>query len=152
MKPSSRQPSSGKSRLILVFSALLLSSCASSNPSDALQHELKTLISWIETTRTVGQAWQSGSVPSAYAARTFQTAQEALQEESETIQSLSIAEVTKADLRAGIQQMQNSLGQAVVNLKNGDRAGVGTAMTELTTAEQVLNSGLKQGSGPTRLP
>jgi len=144
MNPSSSQQSSGKSRLVLMSSLLLISSCASSNPSEALQQEVKTLISWVETTRMVGQAWQAGSVPSAYAARTFQTAQDTLQQESETIQNLSIAEVTRADLRANIQQMQNSLGQAEVALKNSDRAGVNAAMTQLTAAEQILEAGVKQ--------
>lgn len=135
-----------------MLSALLMSSCVSSNPSDSLHHEIKTLTSWIETTRMVGQAWQAGSVPSAYAARTFQTAQETLQTESETIQSLPIADVTRTDLRANIQQMQNLLGQAEMAAKNSDRAGVDAAMTQLTTAEHVLDAGLKPQIGFTRMP
>ena len=127
-----------------MFGALLISACASSNPPDALHQEVKTLISWIETTRMVGQAWKAGWVPSTYAARTIQTAQETLQKESETIQSFPIADKTRADLRARIQQMQDSLGQAEMAVKNSDRTGVDTAMSQLTAAEQILEAGVKQ--------
>lgn len=99
--------------LLVVGLTCLNAACGKSDSSGALQKELKTVISWIETTRAVGEGFENGSVPSAYAARTFQTAQENLQQEIENIQSLSISEPTKANLTIKLEQLENTIGQAV---------------------------------------
>jgi hypothetical protein len=130
----------------------LCSGCGSSNPSDDLRKELRTVSSWIETTRQVGQAWQAGSVPSAYATRTFQTAALTLQQEAATIQSLPLAEAIKSDWLARIEQVQTTLGRASVAIKSKDQSGVAAAITELTTAKQALDSNLKSPSAQTPTP
>ena len=135
-----------KQRIAVLFAAgliFLFSACSASNPSDALRKELKTIVSWIETTRAVGEAWKNGSVPSAYAARTFETAQRNLQQEMKTLQSLSIPEATRADLSVKIQQLQNSLGQAAMAIKKNDQLSVERVIIELTTAQQWLHPSTK---------
>jgi hypothetical protein len=133
----------------LVGTALICSAsgCSSSNSSDALQNEVITIISWIETARIVGAAWNSGLVPQAYADHTFQIAQQNIQSEAKAIQSLSIAEGAKADLLAKVHRLQVSLGQGVLAIQKNDRATLNITLDQLTTASTVL------GASPTlKLP
>jgi molecular chaperone GrpE (heat shock protein) len=117
--------------------------CSKSNPSEALQKELKRVVSWIETTRAVGEAFKNGSVPPAYAARTFQTAQKNLQQEIENIQSLSISESIKADLLSKLQQFENSLGQAEQAVGNSDRQALEQTLSQMTTAGKAFAASTK---------
>ncbi len=121
----------------------LCSACSKSTPSEAVQKELKTIVSWIETTRAVGEAWKNGSIPSAYATRTFQTAQENLKQEIESIQSLPVSESGKADLSIKLQQLENSLGQAGQAIGNSDRSALEQVLTQLAKAQQSLYASTK---------
>ena len=117
--------------------------CSNSNPSADLQKEVKTIVSWIETARAVGEAWKNGSIPSAYAGRTFHTAQESLQQEIKTIQSLSIPDAAKITLSTQLQLVQTSIGQAALSIENNDRPAFEKSLTELTTARQSLSPSTK---------
>jgi hypothetical protein len=133
--------------VIVAGGLICCSGCSSSNPSEVLQHEQKTIISWVETARMVGGAWKNGLVPQAYADRTFQTAQQSIQSEAQTIQSLSIADTAKADLLAKLSGLHDSLGQGVVAVKNDDRAALNITLDQLTVASAAL------GASPTlKLP
>jgi hypothetical protein len=117
--------------------------CSKSNPSEALQKELKTVVSWIETTRAVGEAYKNGSVPPAYAARTFQTAQKNLQQEFENIQSLPISQSTRADLLSKLQQVENSVGQAVQAIGSSDGPALEQTLSQMTTAKKAFAASTK---------
>jgi hypothetical protein len=117
--------------------------CSNSNPSADLQKEVKTIVSWIETTRAVGEAWKNGSVPSAYAALTFQTAQENLKQEIDSIQSIPISGSAKADLSMKLQQMEISLGEAVQAIEKSDTSALEQTLNQLTTAQQALSASTK---------
>ena len=121
----------------------LCSACSASNSSDALHKELKTIVSWIETTHAVGKPWKNGSVPSAYAARTFQTAQENLKQEVDSIQSIPISGSAKADLSMKLQQMESSLEQAVQAVEKSDTSALEQTLNQLTTAQQALSASTK---------
>jgi hypothetical protein len=128
---------------LVVGLACLGASCSKSNPSEALQKELKRVVSWIETTRAVGEAFKNGSVPPAYAARTFQTAQKNLQQEFKNIQSLPISPSTRADLLSKLQQVENSVGQAVQAIGNSDGPALEQTLSQMTTAKNAFAGSAK---------
>jgi hypothetical protein len=129
--------------LLIIGLACLGTACSKANPSEELQKELKTIVSWIETTRAVGEAFKNGSVPRAYAARTFQTAQKNLQQEIENIQSLSISESTRTDLLSRLQQLENSLGQAMQAIGNSDGHALEQTLIQMTTVEKAFAASTK---------
>src|SRR5258705_5576699 len=101
---------------------------------------MKTVTSWLETTRMVGDAWQNNSVPPAYATRTLQTAQENLKQEETAINSLSISDALKSDLITKLRELEKQLGQAAAAIENNNRSAFTLAINQLTTQEQALIS------------
>jgi ABC-type glycerol-3-phosphate transport system substrate-binding protein len=130
--------------ILLALGLTLISvACSNSNPSADLQKEVKTIISWIETTRAVGEAWKSGWVPSAYTGRTLQTAQENLKQEIKNIRSLSIPEQSKAEFSIKVQQLEYFVGQGVQAVGDGDKSALDEALTQLAIAQRSLSSSTK---------
>lgn len=129
--------------LLVVELASLGSACSVSHSSVVRQKEVKKIVSWLATTRAVGQAWKDRSVPSAYAARTLQTAQENLKQEIENIQSLAIPEPAKVNLSLKLQQMETSMDQAAHAVRNNDTSALEQTLAQLTTAQQALSASTK---------
>src|SRR4051794_40074542 len=92
--------------LFFILLALLVA-CNSQSPADKLRKELQTVASWAATSRMVGEALQNGKVLSAYAARTFETAGQNLQDESRTLEKSSdIPSEGRANLQAQIARLE----------------------------------------------
>jgi hypothetical protein len=135
------------SKAAVMAIALLVSSCSSRQPDAALRKEQQTIVSWIETTRTIADAWKNYRVPSAYTSRTFKTAQQALEQESRSIPALPISPDAKGRLATTIGLVHNSLEQAVAGIDKGERSAMDPIIDQLETAKQTLE---ESAGGPSR--
>jgi hypothetical protein len=136
-----------RSKAAIIAMALLVSSCSSRQPDAALRKEQQTIVSWIETTRTIADAWKNYRVPSAYTSRTFKTAQQTLEQESRSIPALPISPDAKGRLVTTIELVHNSLGQAVAGIDKGERPAMDPVIDQLETAKQTLE---ESAGGPSQ--
>src|SRR6266850_5459658 len=103
--PVDTAPGSVLKALLTILLVLLSNACTSSDSATKLEKETNTIISWAATAQMVGEAWHAASVPRAYADRTLQSAQEAIEKEKRAIQTLSISPDTRSRLSGNIESV-----------------------------------------------
>jgi hypothetical protein len=109
---------------------------------------MQTATSWAATAHMVGEAWLGGAVPTRYARRTLQTAQQTLSEKRDTLQqspSITGDRLSKAlehlqNLEATVEEMQKAV-------QMGDRASLGQQIKQLATEEQTLKTFTQNAGG-----
>lgn len=108
---------------------------------------MQTATSWAATAHMVGEAWLGGAVPTRYARRTLQTAQQTLSEKRTLEQSpfLTGDRLSKAlehlqNLEATVEEMQKAV-------QTGDRASLGQQIKQLATEEQTLKAFTQNAGG-----
>ena len=96
----------------------------------------------------VAEALTSGKVPDAYARRTFEAAQQSLQEESQTLEQ---AADIPAEKREGVRVRLNNLQQIISQLKRAGEGKEQTALGQLTerlaVEEQSVKAQAEGGEG-----
>jgi hypothetical protein len=123
--------------------ALALSLCAACarDPQGEARQELQTLSSWAATLRLLADSWREGAVPSRYAAKTAEAAQETLQEEARKIErscEMCYGSWSQAVLGAhahNLDSLASELSQAV---QKEDRAAAVQLVESLAGEEQSL--------------
>jgi hypothetical protein len=124
------------SELLLLLSTV---TACSTQPSTAhLAKELKTVKSWAATAHMVGDTWVQGSVPSAYARQTLQTAQTELQNESKTL--AKVAPVgQRASALSTLHQLDQTVGQMAAIAAQHDKAAMSSHLEQLSIQEKAIN-------------
>jgi hypothetical protein len=134
--------------LLLLLS--LLTACHTQSPADQLRAELKTVASWAATARMTGESWAGGSVPNAYARRTLQAAEEALQESAGDLNASAPDGSTVPDLRPAtlgkMQKLQQILTQMSAAVAQQDRTAMAEQINQLASVEREIAE-LKKGAG-----
>src|SRR4051812_25428986 len=99
-------------RFLLPTVLVFLNACSFQSAPDKLRQELQTISSWAATTRMAGEALLNGHVPSAYAARAFETAHQNLQDEGKALeQSSDIPAEQRAKVQTEVTRLQQIIGQ-----------------------------------------
>jgi hypothetical protein len=137
-----------KTRLLLLASFIGLTSCGSQSPAEKLNKELKTISSWTATTRMVAEALRSGKVPDAYARRTFEAAQQSLQEESQTLeQAADIPAEKREEARARLNNLQEIISQMKRAGEGKDQTALGQLTERLAVEAQAVKAQAEGGAG-----
>jgi len=111
--------------VLLAFSL----SCHSKDLSD----EVSTVTSWAETVRLAGEAWVHGEIPTAYTRRTFEVADQKIEEEQkELAQSPPLASRTR-ELRQALKEARSAVTRE-------DRTAVAAPLDRISAVEQALRS------------
>ncbi len=115
----------------IAVGTLSILACARKSPETLIAEHDRSLVSWEQTVRFVGEGWLANDVPSAYARRTLETTLDELAKEDRAIASEPLTPETRMTLRRSIarcREITRSLDTAVVA---GDRRGAARAI-ELT--------------------
>jgi len=136
--PVATAPGSVLKALLTILLVLLSNACTSSDSATKLEKETNTIISWAATAQMVGEAWHAASVPRAYADRTLQSAQEAIEKEKRAIQTLSISPDTRSRLSGNIESVGTALAQMRSAVKSGDHAALASYSEQLGSKAQEL--------------
>jgi hypothetical protein len=109
---------------------------------------MQTATSWAATAHMTGEAWLNGAVPTRYARRTMQTAQQALSEEKRMLeQSPSITGDRLSKALEQLQQLEATVEEMQAAVQTGDRARLGQQLNQLATQEQTLKTFTQNAGG-----
>ena len=136
-----------KSVRSLIFAALIFLTACSSSP-DKLTKELKTISSWAATVRMVGEALMNGKVPTAFAKRTLETAQQNLKDENKTLsKSSDIPNEERTSVQGQINRIQQLVSQMKSAVEGKDQSVLSQLIRQLMIEEQSMKSSIKNVSG-----
>ena len=120
---------------ILFLGFLLgLSACSRSSSHEKLVKSLQTIQSWTATAQMVGETWQQGKVPDAYAEQTLKKSQEEIDREANNLTDSSMQQ---------IQQIQQTLQQLIAAVKHRQKDAIAAPLNQLSTQHQQLDTLLK---------
>ena len=109
---------------------------------------MQTAASWAATAHMVGEAWLGGTVPTRYARRTLQTAQQTLSEQRDTLeQSPSITGDRLSKALEHLQNLEATVGEMQEAVQTGDRASLGQQIKQLATQEETLKTFTREAGG-----
>ncbi len=109
---------------------------------------MQTAASWAATTHMVGEAWLNGAVPTPYARRTLETAQQTLSEQKRTLaQSPSVTGDSLSKALERLQNLQATVAAMHEAVRTGDRAGLGQLINRLAAEEQALKTFTQDAGG-----
>ncbi len=111
-----------------------------SSASLTAEHE-RSLVSWEQTVRLVGEAWLANDIPSAYARRTLDTTLEELDKQDHTIASDRLTPSERLTLSRMLAHDREITGALLAAVAAGDRDGAARAI-QLTK-----QTGLRGSSG-----
>ena len=121
---------------ILLLGALLgLASCGHLSSQKKSIKSLKTIQSWTATAQMVGETWQQGAVPDAYAEQTLEKSQEEIAKETKAITGSSAQHQT--------QQIQQTLQQLTAAVNRHQKAAIAAPLQQLLTQHQQLDAVLR---------
>jgi hypothetical protein len=102
---------------------------------------MQAVASWAATAHMVCEAWLNGAVPTHYARRTLQTAQQKLQKEADTLeQSSSIPGDRLAKALEQLQNLEAMVDEMREAVQTGDRASLGQQINQLAAEEEALKT------------
>jgi hypothetical protein len=135
-------------RLFLLLSIALSTACRNRSAADEFQKEMQTVTSWAATAHMVGEAWLRGAVPTRYARRTLQSAEETLAEERSALGQLPSLEGDRlAQTLQHLQKLETTVEEMRNTVETGDRARVGQQIEDLARHEQTLKSFTQHARG-----
>ena len=109
---------------------------------------MQTATSWAATAHMVGEAWLGGAVPTRYARRTLQTAQQTLSEKRNTLeQSPPITGDRRSQVLEHLQHLEATVEEMQEAVQTGDRASLGQQIKQLATEEQTLKTITQEAGG-----
>ena len=109
---------------------------------------MQTATSWAATARMAGAAWLGGAVPTRYARRTLQTAQQTLSEKSNTLeQSPSITGDRRSKALEHLQNLEVTVEEMQKAVQTGDRPRLGQQIKHLAMEEQTLKTFTQNAGG-----
>jgi hypothetical protein len=121
--------------------------CCTRSPADQLKDESQTVASWAATARMVGEAWQKGSVPHAYALETLSNAHKTLSDETKTIEELKPE--AGAELRDQLLNQTRSINQVIEQMRAAvekkDNQALAQLVKQLEAEEQTVKATAKSG-------
>ena len=134
--------------LFLLLSIALSTACRNRSAADEFQKEMQTVTSWAATAHMVGEAWLRGAVPTRYARRTLQTAQEMLAEERSALGQLAPRAGDRlAQTLQHLQKLETTVERMRRTVETGDRARLCQQIEDLATQEQTLKSFIQHAGG-----
>jgi Tfp pilus assembly protein PilP len=77
-------------KILLLGSLLGLAACSRSSSHEKLVKSLQSVQSWTATAQMVGETWQQGNVPEAYAEQTLKKSQEEIARETKDLTESSV--------------------------------------------------------------
>jgi predicted metal-dependent hydrolase len=121
---------------ILLLGLLLGSAACSRSPShEELVESLQSIQSWTATAQMVGETWQQGNIPDAYAEQTLKKSQEEIAREKK--------DLTEPSVQQPIQQIQQTLQQLITAVKHHQKGAIAAPLQQLSTQHQQLDVTLK---------
>ena len=109
---------------------------------------MQTATSWAATAHMVSEAWLGGAVPTRYARRTLQTAQQTLSEQRHTLeQSPSITGDSLSKALSHLQHLEATVEAMHEAVRTGDRASLSRLLDQLATEEQTLKTFTQAAGG-----
>ncbi len=120
----------------LLFLGLLLelAACSRSSSHEKLLKSLQTVQSWTATAQMVGETWQQGAVPDAYAEQTLKKSQEEIARETKDLTEPSAQKT---------QQIQETIQKLIAAVKHRQKGTIAAPLQQLSTQHQQLNTLLK---------
>lgn len=131
-------------QLLLMFAICFpLIGCGESD-AQKLITESKEVSSWVSSAQLIAAAWSQGTVPTAYAQRSFANIYAALGESSTRINSLS--DNRRFQLLATVQQGLTAVSQLERAANQQDRSAINQSDRQLSEARNTLNSIIQSAS------
>jgi ABC-type proline/glycine betaine transport system substrate-binding protein len=125
----------------LAAALLPAAACSTQTPDERLKTELRTVASWAATVRKVCEDWQGGRVPTGYAAKALEAAQDELQTEAQTLsEDTSIPAQARAAAQGQIEQLAQAVGQAQGAVGRADATAMAQVLGQLDAAARPINS------------
>lgn len=132
---------------ILLLLLTLLNACSStSSEVDEVTKELKTITSWAATADMTGEAWIRGSVPTAYAKQTLQTAQQEIRKQTTTLNKDASVQNNK-QLLAQLKSIDQTVGQMSMAVAQENRPVVAQQIQQLLIEKKALSALTKTTGG-----
>ena len=122
-------------KILLLGSLCGLAACTHSSSHEKLIKSLQTIQSWTATAQMVGETWQQGTVPDAYAEQTLEKSQEEIAKETKDLTESSIQQQT--------QQIQQTLQHLTDAIKRHQKGEIVAPLQQLSTQHQQLETVLK---------
>ncbi len=89
----------------------------------------------------VGDTWVSNSVPTTYAVKTFQTAQQKLQQASDALtQASTIPALQRTTALEHLQNLQNITTEMLESVQRGDRSRVVQLVGQISAEEEAIKT------------
>ena len=121
-------------KILLLGSLLGLAACSHSSSHEKLIKSLQTVQSWTATAQMVGETWQQGTVPDAYAEQTLKKSQEEIARETKDLTESSVRQT---------QQIQQTLQQLIAAVNQHQKDAIAAPLQQLSTQHQQLGILLK---------
>ncbi len=121
-------------KILLLGSLLGLAACSRSSSHEKLVKSLQTIQSWTSTAQMVGETWQQGTIPDAYAEQTLKKSQEEIAGETKDLTE---------SLQQQTQQIQQTLQQLTVAIERHQKDAIAAPLQQLSTQYQQLDATLK---------
>jgi hypothetical protein len=120
---------------ILFLSLFLgLAACSRSSLAEKTVKSLQPIQSWTATAQMVGEAWQQGTVPDAYAEQTLKRSQEEVTTETKNLTE---------SLTQQPRQIQQTLRQLMAAIEHRQKEVIAAPLRQLSTQHRQLDAVLK---------
>lgn len=131
----------------LLLLLMILSGCSSTSASGKVTKTAQTVKSWTATAHLVGDAWMQGSVPTPYAKKTLQAAEQDLQKQAEMLQKKAPTQ-QQMMLLEHLQRSKQIMNQMSSAIEQKDRTQMMQLIQQISTEEQTLNPLAKPAGEP----
>lgn len=124
-------------QLLLTSLLLILTACSRSSAHEKTVKSMKTIESWAATAQMVGETWQQGSLPDAYAQQTLQKSQEEITQE--------VKGLTDSPSLSLLQPLQQTLQQMITTVQQHQKAAIVSCLQQFSHQRQQLDALVKKG-------
>lgn len=108
------------------------------SPEDELDQASQAATSWAATAAWIGETWARGEVPSHFARRGLERAEESLADQEKGLSDLPPA--ARGGFAAHLRELQAAVGAARQAVGRGDRAAMAPALARIAAAARALRS------------
>jgi hypothetical protein len=122
-------------KILLLSLFLGLTACNRSSPAEKTVKSLRAIQSWTATAQMVGETWQQGTIPDAYAEQTLKLSQEEIATETKNL--------FKPPTQHQPRQIQQTLQHLMVAIKHRQKAAIAAPLRQLSIQHQQLDAVLK---------